>query len=434
MRARIVHQKIKTIIPSANNISAMRIHMVKYPKQLILGLISAAFISACSTTQTSTSSECSCNPTEQADNKQKAPQPALVKGNFDELPGWNTASHDKLLSTFVSQCSEQGNALGKLKSTPPELLEFCRKTRREVTANPSLPAQFWMESELDVWQLQNEDGSKEGLLTGYFEPLLKGSRNAKGAFQYPLYAEPADLISVDLASLDPDLKGKRLRGRLQGNKLVPFFDRATWERIGPSREDPIVWVDDELDAFLLQVQGSGRVLLNDGSVIRLGYANQNGHPYKSIGGVLVRWGELTVEQATIPGIRQWAKKNPKRLKELLNQNPSMVFFKENKVLNPNEGPVGALGIPLTEELSIAIDRTKIPYGSLMWLQSSNPATQENINHGVLAQDTGGAIRGRVRADYFWGTGHKAGELAGITRQPLQLWLLWPKNAELPDIK
>ncbi|MDX1669122.1 MAG: MltA domain-containing protein, partial [Limnobacter sp.] len=253
------------------------------------------------------------------------------------------------------------------------------------------------------------------------------------AYQYPLYAEPSDLITVDLVSIDPDLKGKRLRGRLQGNKLVPFFDRASWERLGPDREEPIVWVDDELDAFLLQVQGSGRVKLPDGQVIRLSYANQNGHPYKSIGGVLVRWGELTVEQATIPGIRAWAVKNPKRLQELLNSNPSVVFFEENKVLNPEQGPVGALGVPLKAQVSIAIDRSRIPYGSMMWLESTHPETGDPIKQGTLAQDTGGAIRGRVRADYFWGTGPVAGRLAGVTRQPLKMWLLWPKDAPLPSV-
>lgn len=413
----------------------MRIHMVKFPQSLIICSLIATFITGCSTTQTPPSQECSCKANNQGQEVEiKQVEPALVSSSFDDLPGWSEADHNQLLEQFVAQCSEQGNALAKRKSTPLDLLEFCRKTRRELTANPALPAQFWMESELNVWQLQNEDGSKEGLLTGYFEPLLEGSRKAEGAFKYPLYAEPADLISVDLVSLDPDLKGKRLRGRLQGNKLVPFFDRETWERIGPDREDPIVWINDELDAFLLQVQGSGRVKLRDGSVIRLSYANQNGHPYKSIGGVLVRWGELTVEQATIPGIRQWAEKNPKRVKELLNQNPSMVFFEENKILNPQDGPVGALGVPLHAGLSIAIDRNRIPYGSLMWLQSPHPSNEQTIAQGALAQDTGGAIRGRVRADYFWGTGKQAGELAGVTRQPLQLWLLWPKDAKLPEVK
>lgn len=215
-------------------------------------------------------------------------------------------------------------------------------------------------------------------------------------------------------------------------RWFPFFDRAEWERLGPDREKPIVWVNDKLDAFLLQVQGSGRVTLPDGSVIRLSYAEQNGHPYKSIGKVLVDRGELTAAQATIPGIRNWAKANPGKLDDLLNANPSVVFFKENKVLRPQEGPVGAMGVPLTGQLSLAIDREKIPYGSPIWIESSNPVTNAPIAQGTLAQDTGGAIRGRVRADYFWGTGEEAGTAAGLTRQPLKMWLIWPKGTPLPE--
>ena len=248
----------------------------------------------------------------------------------------------------------------------------------------------------------------------------------------PVYGVPEDMIIVSLDSIYPELKGKRLRGRLQGNTLVPFFDRAEWERLGPDREKPIVWVDDKLDAFLLQVQGSGRVTLPDGSVIRLSYAEQNGHPYKSIGKVLVDRGELTAAQATIPGIRNWAKANPGKLDDLLNANPSVVFFKENKVLRPQEGPVGAMGVPLTGKLSLAIDREKVPYGSPIWIESSNPVNNTPITQGTLAQDTGGAIRGRVRADYFWGTGEEAGTAAGLTRQPLKMWLIWPKGTPLPE--
>ncbi|MFN7505675.1 MAG: murein transglycosylase A [Limnobacter sp.] len=325
-----------------------------------------------------------------------------------------------------------GNALAKRKATPTGLLEACRKARQNLSGNALLPAQIWMEANFDVWQFQQEDGKKEGLLTGYFEPLLKGSRKAQGAFNAPLYGVPADLITVKLDDIYPELKGKRLRGRLQGNTLVPFFDRAEWERLGPDREQPIVWVDDKLDAFLLQVQGSGRVTLPDGSVIRLSYAEQNGHPYKSIGKVLVDRGELTAAQATIPGIRNWAKANPGKLDELLNANPSVVFFKENKVLRPQEGPVGAMGVPLTGKLSLAIDREKVPYGSPIWIESSNPVTNTPIAQGTLAQDTGGAIRGRVRADYFWGTGEEAGTAAGLTRQPLKMWLIWPKGTPLPE--
>lgn len=399
-------------------------------------MLAALILSGCATAPTPKTADCSCPSGEkavQAEKKDEVPAlPLFVKSDFSKLPGWSTSDHKKFLEAFAEQCSANGNALAKRKGTPTGLLEACRKARQNMTGNALLPAQIWMEANFDVWQFQQEDGKKEGLLTGYFEPMLKGSRTAQGPYNVPLYGVPADLITVKLDDIYPELKGKRLRGRLQGNTLVPFFDRAEWERLGPDREQPIVWVNDKLDAFLLQVQGSGRVTLQDGSVIRLSYAEQNGHPYKSIGKVLVERGELTAAQATIPGIRNWAKANPGKLEALLNANPSVVFFKENKVLRPQEGPMGAMGVPLTGGLSLAIDREKVPYGSPLWIESSNPVNNAAIAHGMLAQDTGGAIRGRIRADYFWGTGDEAGEAAGLTRQPLKMWLIWPKGTPLPE--
>jgi membrane-bound lytic murein transglycosylase A len=357
--------------------------------------------------------------------------PFFVKSDFSNLPGWGSANHSEFLKAFADQCSVNGNALARRKSTPTELIESCRKARQNLAGNSQSPAKNWLESHFEVWQLQQENGQKTGLLTGYFEPLLKGSRSAQFPYTIPLYGIPEDLITVKLDEIYPELKGKRLRGRLQGNDLVPFFDRATWTQLGAKRETPIAWVTDKLDAFLLEVQGSGRLILQDGSIIRLSYAEQNGHPYQSIGKVLVDRGELTAERATIPGIKSWAKTNPNKLDDLLNSNPSLVFFKENKVLRPEEGPIGAMGVPLTEKLSLAIDREKIPYGSPIWIESIHPLTNTPIEQGTLAQDTGGAIRGRIRADYFWGTGEEAGQIAGLTRQPLKMWLIWPKNSPLP---
>lgn len=399
-----------------------------------------AILSGCASSPTPKAADCSCPAGEmpaktdkKADIKDERPaQPIFVKSDFSELPGWSGSNHSKFLEAFAEQCSANGNALAKRKATPSGLLDACRKARHNLTGNALLPAQIWMEANFDVWQFQQEDGRKEGLLTGYFEPLLKGSRKAQGPYNVPLFGVPGDLISVKLDDVYPELKGKRLRGRLQGDALVPFFNRAEWERLGPDREKPVVWVNDKLDAFLLQVQGSGRVELQDGNVIRLSYADQNGHPYRSIGKVLVDQGELTPAQATIPGIRNWAKANPGKLEDLLNANPSVVFFKENKVLRPQEGPVGAMGVPLTAGLSLAIDREKVPYGSPIWIASTDPLTNKPMTQGTLAQDTGGAIRGRVRADYFWGTGAKAGEAAGLTRQPLKMWLIWPKGTPLPE--
>lgn len=430
----MVHHMMNTITPSAKNISRMSNHMLNFPHRWwpVL-LIGTAILSACASPVPLKQSDCACQPAgkpieqpaQVVDTPKKVALPLLEKTEFSALPGWQQANHDKWLTAFAEQCP----TLLKRKASPAGLIEACRISSNRQAGN----AQALLEKHFEVWQFQQDDGRKDGLLTGYYEPLLNGSRTRQGKYTVPLYGVPKDLITVKLDELFPELKGKRVRGRLQGNTLVPYFDRGEWENsAGPERGKAIAWVDDKLDAFLLQVQGSGRVRLPDGKVIRLSYADQNGHPYKAIGKVLIDRGELKQGEATIPAIRAWAEKNPQKLDDLLNANPSVVFFEENKVLNANQGPVGALGLPLTGGMSLAVDRGLVPYGSMLWIDSLNPITRKPLQHGVLAQDTGGAIRGRVRADYFWGTGHEAGALAGLTKENLKMWLIWPKGAPLHD--
>lgn len=416
----------------------------------LLGLLLMS-VTACSTTTPLPVSDCKC-PGKLATPPASEPPstapktapstpvlPAWAESSFRQIPAWDNFGHATYLEAFAAQCSSSGadvkaaNYLSRSKSTPQGLTDACVKTGEFVRSqSDNTKAKQFIESNFEAWQFQKEDGGKEGLLTGYFEPLLKGSRTQTAAYIAPLWGVPKDLITVELAGLFPELEGKRVRGRLVGNKLVPYHDRKSWESTASKKENPLVWIDNKLDAFLLQVQGSGRVQLPNGDMMRLSYADQNGHPYKAIGRVLVQRGELTTDQATIPGIAAWAEKNPQALDELLNANPSVVFFTENKKLNPNEGPIGALGMPLTGELSLAVDRRRVPYGSMVWVESSNPVTGKPIQKGMLAQDTGGAITGRVRADFYWGTGKEAGQAAGLTRQPLKMWLIWPKGVALPE--
>ena len=190
----------------------------------------------------------------------------------------------------------------------------------------------------------------------------------------------------------------------------------------------LVWVDDAIDAFFLQIQGSGRVYLADSNeTIRLAYADQNGHPYKSIGRYLVDKGELKLEQASAQGIKEWLSNNPARQDELLNANPSVVFFKEEKIINPAIGPKGALGVPLTGQRSIAIDPQYLPLGVPVFLSTTQPNSSVGLQRLMMAQDPGGAIRGAVRADFFWGFGNLAGESAGRMKQKGALWVLLPKS-------
>jgi membrane-bound lytic murein transglycosylase A len=275
------------------------------------------------------------------------------------------------------------------------------------------------------------DGPNTGLVTGYYEPLLYGSRTPSARFNTPIYAPPPDLLIVDLASLYPELKGKRVRGRLDGNRVVPYYTRAELASAPALRGKEIVYIDGALDAFMLQVQGSGRVQLPNGETIRLQYADQNGQPFRSIGRYLVDKGEMTLDQASMPSIRAWLAANPSRLDEVLNANPSVVFFSEAPLGDPNLGPKGAQGIPLTAGRSIAVDPAFVPLGSPVFLATTYPASSAPLQRLVIAQDTGGAIAGPARADFFWGTGPEALEQAGKMRQPGRMWLIWPKNVPLP---
>lgn len=287
----------------------------------------------------------------------------------------------------------------------------------------------FIENNLRPLKLVNPDGSENGLITGYFEPIYSGSLIQTDKARYPLHARPHDLITVELESLYPELKGKRVRGKIVRQKLVPYPDRSEIIRRGV--DAPILaWLEDPLDVQFLHIQGSGRIKLENGEELRIGYADQNGHPYRPVGRWLVQQGELPAAEVSMQSIRSWAKANPERIEQLLNSNPSYVFF---RTLPPSQdAPPGSLGQPLTAERSIAVDPVAIPLGSLVYLSTSRPDNGTPLQRLVAAQDTGGAIRGAVRADFFWGTGQTAGELAGKMKQSGNLWLLWPKNKTLPQ--
>jgi membrane-bound lytic murein transglycosylase A len=273
-------------------------------------------------------------------------------------------------------------------------------------------------------QVLNPDGSDNGLITGYYEPLLRGSRMRSERYRYPLYATPDELLVVDLSELHPQLKNMRLRGRLQGRKVVPFYTRSEISsNPAPLKGKELLWVDDEVDLFFLQIQGSGRVELENGEVVRVGYSDQNGHPYRSVGKLLVDRGELPLEKASMQGIKAWGQRNPHKLRELLRQNASFVFFRE---LPPDlSAPVGSLGVPLTPGRSLAVDPRVIPQGAPVFLATTWPNTGKELHRLMVAQDTGGAIKGSVRADFFWGFGDEAAHQAGRMRQTGKMWVLIP---------
>jgi len=279
-----------------------------------------------------------------------------------------------------------------------------------------------------AWTVSAPDGSSEGLITGYYEPVVAGSRTRSERYRYPVHGAPDDLVGVDLDSVNPELKGMRLRGRVQGNRLVPYWTRADIEA-GRVRPPVLAWVADPIELFFLQIQGSGQIALDSGGRLRLGYADQNGHPYRSLGRMLIQRGELTLEQSSMQGIQAWAAANPGKLREALDTNPSYVLFRE--MPPSNEGPVGTLGVPLSAAYSLAIDARLVPLGAPVFLATTQPLSRAPLERLMAAQDTGGAIRGAVRADLYWGSGPEAGALAGRMRQQGRLWVLWPKTAGEP---
>lgn len=387
-----------------------------------LAVIVAACLAACTTTRplpptTPTTPTIPAKPTTPTQSEAQAQ--TLQKSSFAAMPGWDRDELREAWPAFMTSC--------QTLIRRAEWKNACT-TARQVNANDEGAIRAFFESGFTPYKVFNADGSDNGLVTGYYEPLLRGSRKRGGPYQTPLYRAPDDLLTIDLAGVYPDLKNMRLRGRVVGNKVVPYFSRAELVQSGALNGKELVWVDDPVEAFFLQVQGSGRVVLNDNQeTVRLAYADQNGHPYKSIGRYLVDKGEMTLSQASAQGIKAWVIANPSRQNELLNVNPSYIFFKEEKITDPSKGPKGAMGLPLTPQRSIAVDPQHIPLGTPVFLATTLPNSEATLQRLVLAQDTGGAIRGAVRADYFWGFGNEAGEKAGGMKQRGLMWVLLPNS-------
>ncbi len=343
------------------------------------------------------------------------------RAQWSALPGW---TQDDLLpawQAFVNSCA----VLNK-QSLWKESCEAANALQKP--ANAALRKFF--ESYFTPYQVINTDNTEEGLVTGYYEPLLKGSRKPSKRYRYPIYAAPSDLLTIDLGATYPELKDLRLRGRIEGRKIVPYYTRADiMSNPNLLNGHTLLWVEDEVELFFLHVQGSGRIVFDNGEVMKIGYADQNGHPYNSIGKVLVQRGEMALENASMQGIKQWGQKNPNKLAELLQQNPRYVFFRELPA--DSSGPIGALGVPLTAGRSIAIDPLSIPQGAPVFLATTWPNSQKPLNRLMVAQDVGSAIKGGIRADFFWGFGQEAGNQAGKMKQTGKMWVLMPNGYTLP---
>jgi membrane-bound lytic murein transglycosylase A len=338
--------------------------------------------------------------------------------SWSQLPGWRSDRHAESWPALLRSCERLAQGEGPWR-------ELCAEARL-LPAPRDEQARAFYERRFVPRPVVGENGRRDGLITGYYEPLLNGSPRREGAFVHAIYRPPDDLLTVELAAVYPELRGKTLRGRLEGRRVVPYPDRRRIDGgLNPLAGSELLWVDDPVALFFLHVQGSGRVRMPDGSELGVGYADQNGHPYRAIGRTLIESGDLSPEDVNLFTLRDWLRKNPARAASVLNSNPSYVFF---TLRDPaGDGPVGAFGVPLTAGRSLAVDRAVISLGLPVWLETQEPAgSGQLLRRLAFAQDTGGAIKGAVRADLFWGHGPEAERNAGLMKHPGRMYVLTPK--------
>lgn len=363
--------------------------------------------------------------------------------NWSSLPGWQADSLDHVWKGFINNCKGlmrpvSGSLAMPARANPRAWQPVCQAAASaglDANTRDTAAVRNFLQQHLQPWRLLTGEGQvAQNTVTGYYEPLLKAARSRSSGYQWPLFAAPDDLLTIDLGSLYPELAGKRIRGKQVGKRIVPYDTR---EQImaQPERQPPvIVYAQDPVEGFFLQIQGSGRAILPDGSAVRLAYADHNGRPYASVGQWLAKQGEMPLAQTSMQNIKAWAKRNPHRVQEMMNVNTAMVFFKEEAIVDPDLGPKGAYGIPLIGLRSVAIDPTYVPLGTPVYLATSQPASSQPLQRLVFAQDTGAAIKGPARTDLYWGTGDEAGAQAGRMKQQGQMWLLWPRQAGAPSAR
>jgi membrane-bound lytic murein transglycosylase A len=359
--------------------------------------------------------------------KPPADKLVLIRAGFAELPGWTEDDPSAALPALLKSCAillkgPDGQALG-VAGLVADWRGPCADAA-QVPPNDKAAARAVFERDFVPFRTANNDKT-EGLFTGYYEAELHGAMTRDDRYHVPLYRRPADLVSVDLGQFRPSLKGERIAGRVAGGKLVPYPTRTEIEAgalAGKGLE--LAWVDNATDAFFLAVQGSGRVILPDGQIMRIGYDGENGQPYVAIGRVLAAEG-IPADQITMPFLRQWIAEHGTDGTALMDKNPSYIFFRELK----GDGPMGAEGVALTPGRSAAVDRGFVPLGLPFWVDTTDPVEPSGrLRRLFVAQDVGGAIRGPVRADLFFGYGADAANHAGLMKGRGSSWLLLPAAA------
>jgi membrane-bound lytic murein transglycosylase A len=357
---------------------------------------------------------------------------------FSQLPGWSAAPPSAALAAFVVSCQRiqifppdqtlGGSGLAaQLGGRAGAWGPVCAAGRSVPPADDGAARAFF-QSQFQPY-LITQSGQSTAKVTGYYEPEVAGSASREGDFQTPLLGLPPDLVTFDLGAFDPSMAGKTVVGRLTGHAIVPYYDRFQIDNGALDADSLAVgWVADPVDAFFLQIEGSGRIDLPDGSVMRVTYAGKNGRPYVPIGRVMVDQKLLAANDVTEQSIRAWLDAHPDRARSIMERNPSYVFFRTAPDLSSAAGPPGALGVSLTPGRSIAVDKSFLPLGAPVWLDTTDPLTHAPLQRLTVAQDLGAAIKGPLRADLFFGSGQAASAGAGAMNAPGRMYLLLPLAA------
>jgi membrane-bound lytic murein transglycosylase A len=402
----MVHQTMKTKINNAPSASSTSNHMRRAYR--VGALSSALLLASCGWLSPPVPLEPPAPPRTAATTTTTIEQPGArwVSAAWSDLPGWASDRPLEAWRALRRSCE---------RIAPDQQRAWAAVCADALRTQPAddLAARAWFELRLAPYRVLPRDSaaSGEGVATGYFEPIVEASRVPRGAQRHAFHSPPADLATKK-----------------------PWFTRAQMDTLPAAqaalRGREIAYTADPLDVLIMQIQGSGRARITeaDGRVqtVRLAFAGHNDHGYVSVGRWLIDQGELKAGEASWPGIREWARKNLQRAPQMLHANPRVVFFREEPLTDASQGPTGSQRVPLTPERSIAVDPSAIPLGTPVWLDTTEPLTSTPLRRLVMAQDTGSAITGAVRADYFWGWGERAEAQAGRMKQPLKLWVLWPK--------
>jgi len=362
------------------------------------------------------------------------PRPAkltLTPLAFEDIAGWADDDHQAALQSLLQSCTSLRNldpgshyGVGLAARPGDAWLQVCAAAEG-IEKEDNRASRHFFETRFKAFEVR-QGGTDKGLLTGYYEPELKGSLERTPPYLTPLYIRPPDLVTVRLGRFVPEMAGRSIQGTVRNGELVPYATRgAIMDGALADRDLELLWVDDPVEAFFLEIQGSGRVRLPSGEELRVGYAAKNGQPYTSIGRVLIDQGEIRPEDMSMPALKQWLLDNPHKAAGLLRENQSFVFFR----LLDGEGPLGSQGVPLTPGRSLAIDRRFWAFGMPVWVDGELPEAVAGsgvpLRRLVVAQDTGGAIKGALRGDLFWGPGKTAADLAGHMKEKARFIVLLP---------